>query len=192
MVRLPLGQNGLAWVRESLTHGRALSKALLATRPIVGGSCFALVPRGLSLMDLRQGGNVSRAAAKAELAHFLNEQVRARPNATLVVEDELASDTDPSEGRHASWAADGEGGIFYWMELRSGNVAKAPNCLEMSSSAFPTNAFLFSGGIEHLGVLESNRLCDVHKLRHAFQAILRAVITSAFDAESWVIWIPPD
>jgi hypothetical protein len=189
VVRKPLGEEGLAWIRDSLGRGRGLSRTLLSVRSIENGTCFALVHPESQLADFDQGGTGISHAAKRELGRFLAEATEYRGQNTLVVEDELALDTDPNADPHAELVADGQGGIFYWMAVTPSTVAAGPDFIDMSSSGFPTNAFLLGGSIDDLGV-QAGRVRCVERLARTLQASLIAVIVAAFDAESWVIWSP--
>ena len=164
------------------------------TRRVDVGKFFVLVHERDRFSDhenLAEGRRVDYGfEADAELSRFLAEiEGSSGQPLLLVVEDEYAMDTDAFLSFRPSWIRDGQGGVFYWMDLTSVTVDTAPGFIDENSSGHPTNAFVLRTSLQGLGV-EGDEVRHPEQLVSSVATTLAAVVTAVFDKESFLVWIP--
>jgi hypothetical protein len=101
----PLGAEGHAFVNETLTAGRGLSKALLEREILRTGRAFAFLPRGLNLpphvefkhsIGMRSDGSIEAVTKKLETL------CKSTDRATIIFEDAEFKKGDPGLARAES------------------------------------------------------------------------------------------
>ena len=179
------------WVKRSLGRGHEVSTAVLASADFEAGTFRAILPDDVDvnqIQNLEYGGVMKESVARDAFARVLDEFAQ-RGAACVVVEDDLASRTDPAIVESSEPLAFIGDRVISWCDLDPGTGATAAEIVGRVGSGFPTNAFVVSRSAADLG------LADRHSLPEDFgqkaAGCLVAVAVAAFDAESYVIWAEP-
>lgn len=184
-----LGPAGNSWTGSSLAKGGPLSGAVLAAFDLAEGTAYTVLRAGIDAARAKlfaRGGIAStRREAPAVLA-TLKDKV---PSALgLAVEDDLARPTDPAV-RARSWPAVSiDGWLLPWIALGGQDPNELVRFLNTCSSGYPTNAFALD--VEPAAVATAAERADVVKSEQLASHVL-AVITAAYDSESFIVWQPP-
>jgi hypothetical protein len=131
------------------------------------------------------GGVLSQRLARECLAQTLEgkgfENVKA-----VLVEDDMTRKRDPTVSREGEPAAFIGERVLHWCDsaVDSSRIAEA---ITRGASGYPTNAFLLARSSTDLGLVDRQ---DAPKsLAHEVVSSLVAIVVSAFDDESFLIWI---
>jgi hypothetical protein len=185
---LPLGEDGVRYVRSCLEDGTSLSQEILR-QAFTGGTACALVPEGVGLTrakDFDTGGLMSRGDMQDWLVDHLLALCRAEPESTIVFEDPWGGRRgDPAvmAGRESKFFHGSF--VYYFVEARAATdhaIRKAMNAVA---------SYLFIAALARFP-LTSAKLPDD---RSVGDAVVRAlaestqeVFVEAYDQEGLVIW----
>lgn len=177
------------WLRESLAGGHELSAAVLGSSRFDAGEFLVLLPTGGDLGPVpafAEGGVVSSDLANAALAGILEDLMR-QGAASVVVEDDVGRRGDPAIDKRKAPSAFMGDRVICWSELDwPGSGTVAVETIAEAASGYPRNAFVLSETAADLGVSAGRSLPADFAARAA--ASLTAVVVSAFDDESFLIW----
>ncbi|MGN6276885.1 MAG: hypothetical protein ACTHNP_13285 [Solirubrobacterales bacterium] len=174
------------WLKKSLQQGFGLSDAVTAMHALDHGSSFALVPEEFTRkpLALAVGGVVSQKAAREGLVDFL-VQLRDEGAKCVLIEDDLAGRMDPVVRRSAEPLAFLDDRVIHWCDLTD-NVDEAARTTAEGASGYPLNGFVTTRSSLELGLADRQQVPA--ELPTQVAESLVAVICSAFDAESFVVW----
>jgi hypothetical protein len=185
VVHAELGESGLAWVRESLSAGRALSAAVLERAAgEAAKSVWAYVPASANLEAngtlFRFGGlftaNIARGAWFGTFTRLCLHR------GTIIVEDELALPSDESLRGSVGTFAVVDSTVLYPKVLAPETTADEIRKFILGhSSGYPLNSFWIRG-VEFV-TPEALSEPRVHKLAERVDA----VIVSGWDNESLLV-----
>jgi hypothetical protein len=193
MIRIEIEQAvALEWLGYSLEQGEVVSRATLKVIQEHEGHAYTLAPEGVDrarLANPRDGGVISPGAGspREALAREL-ETLAERGAACVVVEDDLRLKRDPKPSLDGLLltAFVGER-VLHWAELQDGMEA-ASVAIDRGSHGYPLNAFVTSASASELGLVDGADLdLDIASL---VVGSLMAVIVSAYDDETYIIWEP--
>lgn len=180
---------GRDWIERSLARGHELSAAVLATAPLHSGSFLALVPSGFDpsrLTDFDRGGVMASDVANATLARILDEMARQHISC-VVVEDDVGRRTDPAIARRKVPSAFIGDRVISWADLdQPDSGTAAAETIAAVSSGYPRNAFVIAKPAVDLALTTGESLPADFAAKAA--ASLVAVVVSAFDDESFLVW----
>jgi hypothetical protein len=180
------------WVRESLGDGHAVSAAVLAACRLEAGRVGAIVsddtPEG-HRSQFHRGGVIdaaSRAEADLLLAQLL-DTLAGRGGSCVVIEDDVRRRHDPAVSRPgvAPSAFIGER-VVHWTDLQPAD--KAITTIYAGASGYPRNAFVVAKSCAELGLADRQELEQT--FAESLAKSLLAVLVSAYDAESFLLWEP--
>jgi hypothetical protein len=176
----------ISWLRSSLAQGFQISEAIAATTPFENGQIRVIAPvEATALPPLNQGGLLSQEEANDAMSGVLAE-LTASGAACLVIEDALGRYGDPAVLASTLGTAWLDNRVLHWHPLDLSTTSSATNALRTGSSGYPLNAFVTTRTADALGLIDHTALEEsgIDKICEA----LIAVIVSAFDAESFLIW----
>lgn len=178
------------WLRYSLGQGDVVSAAALEFIAEREGRAYTLVPQTVDpalLATPHSGGVIGTRSAREAFAEVLAGHSE-RDAACVVVEDALSRrrDSKPNMGGQLLTGFIGEA-VIHWASLGAG-VGDAIFTVNRGSGDYPTNAFVTSAPAEAMGLVDG---ADLHVgIGEVVVASLRAVITAAYDAETYIVWEP--
>jgi len=186
-LELPLGEDGIAYVRHALEMGTSLSKQVLATA-FSGGAAYASVPEGNDLARAKRfewGGLKNVSGTWAWLQAQVKEWCATDPRSAFVVED-------PWGGRY------GESGVMRGTEKKFFHgefVYYFVEHADLSDKAIEETAqapgFLFIGFFSRYPLSSASLPPDL-KVGDALIRDLaentRQIVVGAYDQEGWVVW----
>jgi hypothetical protein len=182
----------LGWLRRSLGRGEVISPAALKFIAERDGRGWALVPETVdrALLSNPDSGAVitgDTGSPREALGRVLT-MLAERGAACVVVENDLRLKRDP-EPRQGDTLLTGYVGekVIHWAQLADG-PADAVCTIYRGASGYPTNAFVTSASAEALGLSDGADV-DPDVADHVVESLL-AVITAAYDAETYIIWEP--
>lgn len=175
-----------SWLERSLAQGFDVSKAILAAAPFDHGCFHAFAPHDAASgqFDFAEGGIVREYAAVEALAGFLDGLVNG--DSCVIVEDDLLRRTDPGVARGTSPLAFVGDRVLHWSDLAPGAGICGSEAIRQGASGYPLNAFVSTEASGDLGLLDRQQVLKDVPDRVA--ASLWAVVVSAFDAESFLVW----
>jgi hypothetical protein len=176
------------WLQRSLAGGHQLSAAVLAAAPFDRGRLRALVPSDITadhITKFHEGGVVKGSVADAALAPLLDDLTQSGA-ACVVVEDDVARRSDPFVARISIPSAFFGDRVVHWCDLEPGSGAAAAKVIRSSAFGYPLNAFVATKSCADLGLINGRSLGGT--LVSAVVGSLLAVIVSAFDNESFLVW----
>jgi hypothetical protein len=176
------------WIFQSLSSGHEISKTVaesLASRP---GTVCGIVSPSSELapgLDFASGGMVGSEAAVQCLSKVF--EVLARQGSRIVlVEDDVQRRTDPGlEAESLSSAYMGDD-VVHWSDLAVGSGTVAAETVKGGAFGYPLNAFVSTRSPTELGLAEHTQVAAAAALEIANS--LTAIVVSAFDAESFLVW----
>jgi len=182
----------LDWLRYSLGQGEVISPAALKFIEEHDGHAYALAPENVDPVRLANPhdgavmtpGTGSPREALARVLTALAE----RGGVCVVVEDELSEtkDANPNWGGRLLTGFVGEN-VIHWANL-AGGTDDAIVTVHFGSGDYPTNAFVTSAPAEELGLVDGADLDS--GIGETVVTSLIAVIVTAYDAETYIIWEP--
>lgn len=181
----------LDWITQSLEQGGPISSAALTSVPLRQGRVYVLVPEesdALRVLNFEEGGVTQRNLTIATLVRLLGDLALAKSAKCLVVEDDLMRPSDPAVNRRDLPSAFLDEHILHWAELEvNGGGSATSRAIQLGATGYPLNAFVATSTRNQLGL---NKLMPVPRgLPNDIVNSLVAMIFSAFDAESFVVWI---
>jgi len=190
-----LGELGRAWVRDSLTSGKVLSRHVLARTNFEEGSTVALGvadrPQLRDVSDLAHSLGESYGAsieASAQALQTLLTEMRADGKMRLlVVEDDLARPDDPAIiSRPPGSLLIADEAVYHLQDLADLKTADdLHEFLGTSASGFPLNGFLLRSLTR--GEL---RLAFHQRRFRTVVAHVEAIINTIFDNDAFSSWLP--
>ncbi|HST68754.1 MAG TPA: hypothetical protein VLI94_03740 [Solirubrobacterales bacterium] len=178
------------WMVRSLRQGFDLSSAVLAEQPFDKGHFLALIPTGLKTRPLNfAAGGVTQQGASAEALGDFLAKVAGRGAASVVVEHDMARASDPVLVKETEPLALIGERVLHWCDLRDGARAGAKTIIR-GAHGHPLNAFLTKSTSAELGLADRQQIPE--DLPRLLVESLVAVVVSAFDGESFLIWIAND
>lgn len=181
-------EDALNWLERSLAAGHELSAAVLAAAPFDRGRFCTLVPSDLvanRVTKFHEGGIVETSVADAALARLLGDLV-TEGGSCVVAEDDLLRRSDPAVARRTVPSAFIGNHVVHWCDLVPGSGAPAARALRASASGYPLNAFVVTRSAADLGLVTGRSLSE--DFTSDVVGSLVAVVVSAFDAESFLVW----
>jgi hypothetical protein len=127
-----------------------------------------------------------RASSEA-LARVLDELVDNGASC-VVIENAFALRSDPGLARYTQPAAFTGDNVLHWTELARGTAAAAVDTIWASSSGYPRNAFVVAKSCAELRLADRAQVDE--NLPDVIVESLLAVVVSAYDAESFLVWTP--
>jgi hypothetical protein len=180
----------LDWLRYSLGQGEVISSAALMFIVEHEGHGYTLAPKTVdrALLETPSSGGVTGTRAAREALAKVLEGLAERGAACVVVEDEMSEkgDANPSWGGRLLTGFIGEK-VIHWANL-AGGTDDAVVAVHRGSGDYPTNAFVTSAPAEELVLVDGADLDS--DVADAVVASLVAVIVTAYDAETYIIWEP--
>jgi len=161
---------------------------VLQTAPLRHGRIRAIVPANTPLplrIDLDEGGIVKAAAANGILAGLLEDMIVSGAT-TIFIEDSALRRGDPALARADTPVAFLGDKVIRWCELRPGSGSAAVRAVRAGSSGYPLNAFVTGSSATSLGLVDGTAVPN--GLASQVVNSLLAVVVSAFDAESFLVW----
>lgn len=176
-----------AWMEKSLRQGFDLSVAVVADQPFDRGRFVVLVPNGFarSPLDLEAGGVSPLNSSEQALSECLDECYE-RGAASVVVEDDMGRASDPIVARRTEPLAFVGERVVYWADLRDGSRAGARTII-VGAHGHPLNAFVTRTTSAELGLVDRQQTSG--DLPRLIVESLTAVVVTAFDGESFLIWL---
>ena len=186
--RYDLGELGIDWVRQALVAGRDLSQAVLAHLNLAAGSAHTYLPAGwlrVSRTNLEHGAfhdsELATMSSTAAIESFLTAP------GLVVVESDVARPGDASVARRANETLRHGDTVLFWTRAAGTRPSDLEHFVSRGGSGYPTNAFLLAGheaaSFNPIEAVDDQELLDL-------AARVRAVLVNAFDAESYVVWLP--
>jgi hypothetical protein len=182
----------LDWLRYSLGLGEVevISPAALKFIKECQGHAYTLAPETVDparLATPRWGGVITTRSAREGLAKVL-EGLAERGAVCVLVEDEAnwKRYPKPSLDGLLKTAFVGEQ-VIHWASL-AGGADDAVVAVHRGSGGYPTNAFVTSTPAEELGLVDGADLN--HDVAGPVVGSLMAVIATAYDNETFLIWEP--
>lgn len=175
------------WIRSCLENGDGLSALVLQEIHLDVGVHASLLPPtpDLKNLDFNEGGVVSVQSANEGLAEMLRRIASAKPLG-LVVENDLARRLDPALPNLSLPVAYLGDRILHWRLLSSEEPIVSVELLRRGASGYPTNGFLVEAQALH--GLSNHSEVDESWCRRAVRSLV-GIVTTAFDAESFVLWL---
>lgn len=176
-----------SWLRYSLGQGFDISAAVLDAGFIDRGRALAIVSKEFqgASFNFSQGKFLSRSATQQSLVELLDRTFATARS--VLVEDELRRRNDPHVAAEGQPAAFIEDRVIHWCDLSKGATA-AVDAIVQGAWGYPTNAFVLAKSSGELGLMDRK---DAPKdLVENVLSSLRGVVVSAFDDESYLIWVP--
>jgi hypothetical protein len=179
----------LAWMRESLRDGHAVSSATLAAAPFDQGRFRAVVSGDTPeerVSEFRFGGvaDAGRGAdADAALAQLLAGLAR-RGGSCVVIESDVWDRLSPALARVRAPSAFIGDRVVHWADLEPAD--EAIRTTYASASGYPRNAFIVRKSCAELGLVDGKSL-DASFAGEVTTSLL-AVLVAAYDAESFLVW----
>lgn len=178
-----------SWLERSLASGHEVSAAVLETAPFESGSFVGIVPSGVNpsqIANFAEGGVVTSDVANAALAGVLDGLTQEGASC-VIVEDDVGRRTDPSLATRSVPSAFIGDRVVSWAVLdQTGSGTVATETIGMVSSGYPRNAFVITKSAVDLGLSQDQSLPADFAANVAASTL--AVIVSAFDDESFLIW----
>jgi hypothetical protein len=187
----PPHEEGADWLKASLSRGHALSAAVRAADPFDRGRLRSLVSDETpdsSITRFNIGGVIDSSrhgSANEALAKLLNDFIRQGAGC-VVVEDDALGRCHPALGRVGAPSAYMGEDVIHWANLATPTRLAAVRAIWASASGFPTNAFVVRRSSEELGLVDG--ASAPAQIANNVVGALLAVIVSAYDAESFLIW----
>ena len=179
----------LPWAQISLSEGAGLSEAVRSSVHWGSGHFYALAPSSWqqpSGLNLAHGGVVGTADASQALVSVLHK-VAADSEACLIVEDDLRRPNDPvMETLPFPWASIDDG-VVHWCDLSASSDEDITATIRRGASGYPLNAFVVLQPCQSLGLAPGAHLGS--PLADDLASTVAAIIVSAFDAESFLLWV---
>jgi hypothetical protein len=176
------------WLEESLRGGHELAAAVLGAVRFDAGRFQLALPESeaaRAVTGFDQGGVVGASLADAALAQYLDD-FASRGALCVLVEDDLLRQSDPAVARRPVPSAFIGDHVIHWCELARGAGSIATEVIRMSASGYPLNAFLVTKSAADLRLSPGGSL--VKDFTTDVVASLAAVVVSAFDGESFLMW----
>jgi hypothetical protein len=165
-----------------------VSAAVLATVSFEQGYFRTFIEQNGNQKQLprfSEGGVISTHQADEWLAQILDE-LNQRGARCLIVEDDLASSTDPYIVRSEdAWAFIGTR-VLAWSDLEPNGASAALEEIQGVGSGYPRNMFVSARSAAELGLADRQQVPEDFPAR--VERSLLAVILAIFDAESYLVW----
>jgi hypothetical protein len=182
-----LGSDGVAYLRKYLNWGGLAEKAL--TLLLSHGRTFALLPQGTSLERARKfdvGGLSITSASKSYLARRFLGCPPANCEGTLIVQDTVAQANDLNISKSNEDKFFYENRIYYFLNAADFSEQSIADVIR-GSRGFWVVGFLVACRVNREGILDQ----EVGEPTFADLANnIREVFVSAYDGESFVMWVP--
>ncbi len=181
------GDEPVAWLRESLEQGAAISQHVLPLVESKHGRFSVLVPRNVkheALSNLREGGVASTKLVDIALGAQLEKFSKAGNN-LLYVEDEFREVGNAWLEKMQSNYLIFDTRVVHWADLSMMNGLQAVSFIQKASHGYPLNAFVASVRAD---TPDAQRHATAGTLAVEIAAATRVVIVSAFDGETFLLW----
>jgi len=180
--------SSLNWLRKSLSLGFDVAEAVSNAEPFASGCFQTIVPDDFNLdqVDFAVGGVVHSKAAEDCLGRLLDSVTSHSVTFCLLIENDLLGRADPVAEDHPGPCAFIGERVVHWCDLGPELGTAGVEAIRDGSSGYPLNAFLVSRSSKELGLID--RQVAPFDLGQRVAGSLEAIIVSAFDAESFLIW----
>ncbi|MGH3117444.1 MAG: hypothetical protein ACRDQ2_10100 [Gaiellales bacterium] len=184
------GAGAAAWVQNSLKNGDGLSALALREVHLASGVHTSLLPptQDLENLNFNEGGMASVQSANDGLADML-ERIAQVTALGLVVENDLARRLDPSLSKLSLPVAYLDDRVLHWRLLSYDDPAACVDLIRRGATGYPTNGFFVEAQAMH--GLSNHGEVDESWCRRAVHSVV-SIVTTAFDAESFVLWLRAD
>jgi hypothetical protein len=181
----------LDWLRYSLGQGEVISPAALKFIEEHEGRAYTLAPETIDparLANPHSGALPPGTGSRREALGRVVETLIERGAACLMVEDEMSEkgDANPNWGGRLLTGFVGEK-VIHWANL-AGGADDAVVAVNRGSGDYPTNAFVTSASADELRLVDGADLDS--SIAGRVVGSLLAVIVTAYDAETFMIWEP--
>jgi len=207
IVEISLGREGLNYIRECLSIGKALSAAVLDTLDLTSGLITTFLPTGVASEDVLQfwsGGKLKEDPVYVErgtetmrfgrihttdsvFIALICEHLKFDRTAFCVLEHQMARPTDPwLIDLPARKLSDGQS-LYYLLTSPPANQEAIERTFKGVASFRPPHiAFLGRGAASTL--FDRNRVAPDDQAFKAIAAATDEVLVGAYDRESFVRW----
>jgi hypothetical protein len=182
--------DGRDWLERSLAAGFDVASAVLVAAPLDSGRFTTFIPASASMGQVQfpEHGFVGETVGNSGLSRYLDNLTRMGA-ACVVMEDDILERNDRQPEDMTVPSAFIGDGVIHWSNLKSGFGTIATKAVRESAFGHPLNAFVVTKSAADFG------LVDDRQAPEGFAAdvvrSLLAVIVSAFDAESFLVWDAP-
>jgi len=184
--QLPLGAEGVEYIRACLLDGRSLSHAVAAANDLDSGAAIAYLPPGIQALSAGQfrAGGVASAARSEDVVGNALGQMLVEDGRILVGEDQLRRCSD------AAIVARPHGVVCYLDEVyhlgtRDGvDDQSIRGVLRRTRSAMCGELLFVTRWAGEIPTSWPNRITDLGLLAGSVEAIA----AGAFDGEGYVVW----
>jgi hypothetical protein len=176
------------WVRESLSQGFEFSHKVAETIDFSTGRFYVIAPLATEqISPWGLGGPMSQISADTVLMETL-ESARDRGMKCVLVEDDMGQRSDPAQpdSHHYQSSHLGER-LTHWVDLTTAEILDALCCIKHGPSGYPLNSFGTARSTRDLDLVAGGELTITTVSRVAESA--QMVLTSAFDGESFALWL---
>jgi hypothetical protein len=182
-------EDGCQWVKRSLVEGSDVSTSVLGDISLDRGSFHTFVSSNWVGRELKfaEGGCISSHSADAFLGSALEDLIRDGASC-VVIEDDRWKPSDPAIVERTGRVAFIGDHVVHWHDLQPGFGIEAAEAVRKGALGYPLNAFVSTMSAGDLGLVDGE---DAPKsFPGAVTESLLAVVVSAFDAESYLVWTP--
>lgn len=178
---------GREWLGKSLAQGFDISAAVRAVAPLDEGNYRSFLAGGkLRRANFAEGGVARADESRVALARYLDDLPGGRTSC-LIVEDDLRRRADPLvESRPGSYISFIGDRIVHWCNRGQEIDPECTDVMKRGASGYPLNAFVSTMSAVDFGLVDGQDAPKGFAIEVAES--LLAVIVSAFDAESFMVW----
>jgi hypothetical protein len=172
------------YVLNSLNRGTALAE-LVARELWRTGEALLLAPsNSVKESPLERGQGLATAVADEFAVRFLR-RAEDGGGRSLVVESDLARRGDPHLDADVAYIGNR---VLRWVDMPD-DPSHGTRLLRSGASGYPLNAFVCDRSSAELGLFPGADLTETTQSRIA--GSVRAIIVSALDAETFLVWLRP-
>lgn len=177
-----------SWLRYSLEQGFDVSAAVLDAGFIDRGRGVAIVSDEFQRTpyEFSHGDVLGTTASREYLGHLLVKGELGPADAVLI-EDDVMRKGDPWIAKIEPPSAFIGDRVLHWADLGKG-IDSVLEVIHRGAFGYPLNAFLVTKSSTDLGLVDGKEAPE--PLAQKVVSSLTAVIVSAFDNESFLIWLP--
>jgi hypothetical protein len=179
--------DGRDWLERSLAAGFDVASAVLAAAPFNSGRFTTFIPASASMSQVQfpDHGFVGETVGNAGLSQHLDNLAR-KSAACVVIEDDILERNDRQPDDMTIPSVFIGDGVIHWSNLKPGFGAAATKAVREGAFGYPLNAFVVAKSAADLGLV-NDRSAPEGFADEVAKSLL-AVIVSAFDAESFLVW----
>ena len=182
-------RDGREWLERSLAAGFDIATVVRRATSFHEGRFITFVPPDATTNAVRfpEHGFVGETVGNAGLARFLDGLAK-KGGACIIVEDDILERGDRQPEDMTIPSAFIGDGVIHWSDLGPGAGLAATRAIREGAFGYPLNAFVTAKSATTLG-LANDQPVPAHLAREVANCLL-AVIVSAFDGESFLVWAP--